>query len=131
MLDREKVELMTKLAFYEQNEGKEDLKINEYYRKDYTGYHTLCSILWVTVGYVAAVGLAVVAGLDFVVDNMSKGLLMKMVIAVAIGYFIVVVVYTVILRRTYNRRHRKARQRMRTFNYNLIKLLKMYDKERQ
>ena len=131
MLDRGKVELMTKLAFYEQNEGKEDLKINEYYRKDYTGYHTLCSILWITVGYVVAVGLAAVAGLDFILDYMSKSMLMKMAIAVIIGYLIVVVIYTVILRRIYNRRHRKARQRMRTFNYNLIKLLKMYDKERQ
>ena len=35
MLDKEKVKLMTTLAFYEQNEGKEDFKINEYYRKDY------------------------------------------------------------------------------------------------
>ena len=131
MLDRGKVELMTKLAFYEQNEGKEDLKINEYYRKDYTGYHTLCSILWITVGYVVAVGLAAVAGLDFILDYMSKSMLMKMAIVVIIGYLIVVVIYTVILRRIYNRRHRKARQRMRTFNYNLIKLLKMYDKERQ
>ena len=36
MLDRSKVKLMTKLALYEQTQGKEDFKISEYYRKDYT-----------------------------------------------------------------------------------------------
>ena len=131
MLDREKVELMTKLALYEQNEGKEDFKINEYYRKDYIGYFTLWSILWVTVGYVVTVGLAAVTGLDYFLDGMSKSMLMKMVIAAGIVYLIVVIFYIVISRRIYNRKHRQARQRMRTFNYNLIKLLKMYDKQRQ
>ena len=39
MLDRGKVKLMTKLALYEQTQGKEDFKISEYYRKDYVGLH--------------------------------------------------------------------------------------------
>ena len=82
MLNREKVELMTKLAFYEQNEGKEDFKINEYYRKDYAGYHTLCSILWVTLGYVAVVGLVAVAALDFFLAAMSKSMLVKIAVIV-------------------------------------------------
>ena len=41
MLDKKKVELMTRLAFYEQTEGKEDFKISEYYRRDYGGIY-LC-----------------------------------------------------------------------------------------
>ena len=52
MLDRSKVKLMTKLALYEQTQGKEDFKISEYYRKDYVGLHSICSFLWVTVGYI-------------------------------------------------------------------------------
>ena len=32
MLDRSKVKLMTKLALYEQTQGKEDFKISEYCR---------------------------------------------------------------------------------------------------
>ena len=50
MLDEQKIKLMTKLAFYEKTQGKEDFKISEYYRKDYTSLHVICSILWVTVG---------------------------------------------------------------------------------
>ena len=64
MLDERKVKLMTRLAFYEQTQGKEDFKISAYYRKDYTSLHMLCSFIWVTIGYVLVVGLAVLAGLD-------------------------------------------------------------------
>ena len=45
MLDEQKIKLMTKLAFYEKREGKEDFKISEYYRKDYVSLHVICSIL--------------------------------------------------------------------------------------
>ena len=31
MLDEQKIKLMTKLAFYEETQGKEDFKISEYY----------------------------------------------------------------------------------------------------
>ena len=50
MLDEQKIKLMTKLAFYEKTQGKEDFKISEYYLNDYTSLHVICSILWVTVG---------------------------------------------------------------------------------
>ena len=50
MLDEKKVKLMTRLAFYEQTQGKEDFKVSAYYRKDYASLHTICSIIWVTVG---------------------------------------------------------------------------------
>ena len=45
MLDKRKVEVMTRLAFYEQTEGKKDFKVSEFYRKDYTSLHTICSVL--------------------------------------------------------------------------------------
>ena len=74
MLDEQKIKLMTKLAFYEKTQGKEDFKISEYYRKDYTSLHVICSILWVTVGYVCLGALVVLAGLDALMSKMSAGL---------------------------------------------------------
>ena len=51
MLDKRKVRLMTKLALYEQKEGREDMKISAYYKKDYISMKTVATILWTTVGY--------------------------------------------------------------------------------
>ena len=83
------------------------------------------------MGYVVAVGLVAVAGLDFLLQYMSKSMLMKMALIVIAGYLIVVIVYTLVAHRIYIKKHKSARQRKKGFNHNLIKLLKMYDKERQ
>lgn len=37
MLNEERIRLMTKLARYEQKEGRRNLKISRYYRRDYLG----------------------------------------------------------------------------------------------
>ena len=131
MLDKQKVELMTKLAFYEQAHGKDDFKMNEYYRKDYTGFHTLCSVIWVTIGYVCVIGLLALASLDQILANISKNMLITAGIAVVLGYLVVVILYTIIASRLYDKRHREARQRIKRFNHDLTRLLKMYEKEKK
>lgn len=75
MLDEKKVKLMTRLAFYEQTQGKEDFKVSAYYRKDYASMHGICSFLWVTFGYACVVGLAMLAGMEQLLSKMSSGLL--------------------------------------------------------
>ena len=127
MLDKQKVKLMTELAFYEQNQGKEDFKINEYYRKDYVSFHTLCSILWITLGYVCVIGLIVFAALDLIVSIVSKSTIIMMGIMVVVGYFVVVILYAIVASRFFNKKHRAARQRMKIYNHNLTRLLKMYE----
>lgn len=129
MLDERRVKLMTQLAFYEQTEGKQDLKISEYYRKDYTSMHTICSVLWVTAGYVCAVGLIFLAGMESLMAKMSNGLIVTLAVIVIIGYFVLVILYAVITSHVYNQKHKTARQRVKRYNHNLSRLLKMYEKE--
>lgn len=131
MLDKRKVKIMTKLAFYEQVQGKEDFKISEYYRKDYAAMHTVFSILWVTVGYALLVFLAVFAGLDTLMEGLSIALLITMGAGIVIGYLIVVILYVIVTSYIYNKRHKEARQRVKKYNHNLKILLKMYEKEKK
>lgn len=131
MLDERKVRLMTSLAMYEQGQGKEDFKISEYYRKDYTGMHILFSIFWTTVGYACIAALVVLAGLKYFMAHISVKLIMTMGIAAVSGYLAVVIVYAVITSYIYNKKHREARQRVKRYNHDLIKLLKMYEKEKK
>ena len=58
MLNESKVKLMTRMAMYESKQGEEDFKISSYYKKDYRSFHTIATIIWVTVGYAVAVGTA-------------------------------------------------------------------------
>ena len=129
MLDERKVKLMTRLAMYEQTQGKEDFKISEYYRKDYTGMHVLFSIFWGTVGYAGIIALIILAGLQSLMENMSMQIVVTAGIAAVAGYLAVIIVYAVITGHIYNKRHKDARQRVKMYNHDLTKLLKMYEKE--
>lgn len=129
MLDERKVKLMTKLALYEQTQGKEDFKISEYYRKDYAGMHIFTSILWVTVGYVCVAMLVVLAGLEPLLDSMSNSLMIMLLLIFIVGYVGTVVIFAIISSHIYNQKHKEARMRVKKYNHDLTRLLRWYEKE--
>ncbi len=68
MLNEKKIRLMTKLALCEEQD-KENIKLDKYYRIDYIRYQVLKSLIAVTIGY--AIVLLGVIGYYFqnIVDN--------------------------------------------------------------
>jgi hypothetical protein len=55
-MDRKKVAIMTRMAFYQQGKGKDDLKVTQYYKKDYASLHMWFSLIWMTIGYALVIG---------------------------------------------------------------------------
>ncbi len=129
MVDERKVRLMTQLALYEETQGKEDFKISSYYRKDYSGLHMICSILWVTAGYVCFGILFVLGIMDTLLANLTIRTLIVFGILAVLGYILVLIVYAIIANTIFNRKHKDARQRVKRYNHNLTRLLKMYKRE--
>lgn len=129
MIDEKKVKLMTRMAFYENREGKEDLKISAYYRKDYASLHTLYSVIWITVGYGCLILLMGICMFDTLMDSMSMGMLIFLGLVVVIGYLVVVIIYAAVTHKIYNAKHRKARMRVKKYNHDLARLLKIYERE--
>ena len=127
MLDEKRVKLMTKLALYEETQGKDDFKVSEYYRKDYVGMHMICTFLWVTIGYVCLAGLLALAGMDAIISKMSVGFLITLMIVA----FVLLILFLSLTSRIYNKKHQHARNRVKMYNHDLIKLLKMYEKEKR
>ena len=126
MLDERKVKLMTRLALYEETEGKEDFKISAYYRKDYVSLHMLCTFIWVTIGYICVVAMAVLAGLDSLLGHMSMAVMVLMGGMAVVGWLAVVIIYLMIASHIYNKKHKNSRQRVKKYNHDLTRLLKMY-----
>lgn len=131
MLDERKVKLMTRMASYEQNKGKEDFKISAYYRKDYVSLHRLYSFFWMTIGYILVWALIIVGGFDTWMEKMSLQLILVMGLTAVIGYLVVLLVYLVTASRLYNKKHQDARMRVKKYNHDLTRLLKIYEKENQ
>ncbi len=129
MVDEKKVKLMTRMASYENNEGKEDLKISAYYKKDYASIHMVYAIIWATVGYGCLVLLVGLCIFDKLMDSLSMSVVMTLGIGLIIGYLVVVIVYAAAARIIYSKRHQKARMRVKKYNHDLVRLLKIYEKE--
>lgn len=126
MLDERKVKLMTRMALYEERQGREDLKVSAYYRKDYTSLHTLATILWVTVGYVCLIGLLAISMFDTLMEKMSIGVMIIMAIVIVAAYLVIVISYAVYTHVTCNSRHKEARARVKLYNHDLARLLNLY-----
>lgn len=116
------------MAMYESREGKEDLKISAYYRKDYSSFQTIISIIWVTIGYVIAVAIGTVAFMDEILNNLNMAFIIMFFVCIVTGYLVLVILYGITASRFYSKKHNDARERVKRFNHDLIRLNRMYEK---
>lgn len=122
---------MTRMAIYENHDGKEDFKISEYYQKDYASLNTWKSIIWVTIGYAIIIGAILLIFLDKIFNVTTISGLLVIVGAIVTGYFMVIVITGIIAHDFYKKKHMEARKRVKRFNNNLTRLGRMYEKEKR
>lgn len=72
MLNNRKVRLMTKLAIYEKEDGKEDIRLGKYYRVDYVRYQMLKTLVAVTFGYLILVLLTILYNAEYLIAEAVK-----------------------------------------------------------
>ncbi len=130
MIDNRKVRLMTKLAMYETGEGKEDIKLNRFFRRDYLRKRMLVSFLATTIGFVFLVGLIVLFEMDYFVSNavnMDYFMLIRRVVAV----YIVLLAIDVMGSLVYGMLHyNKSRNKLAKY-YRMLRHLQAYYKEEE
>ena len=129
MLDERRVRRMTKLASYEAKEGKEDIKISAFFRKDYISLNVISTLLWVTVGYLLAAVLVVLACLENLMESFAIAKLIGLGAIILIVYVVMMVLYNAMARKYYRRRHEEARERVKVYCHDLMMLEKLYEKE--
>ena len=126
MLDAEKIRLMTELAHYENEHGKEELKISRYYRSDYIGIGLLKNLLVISLGYILLWGLVVAYNLDFLLDNLHKLNFSLIILEIAIGYIVIVLVYSIITYVMRFSRYLKAKKSVQEYYTKLNELMQLY-----
>ena len=128
-MDRKKVAVMTRMAFYEQSQGREDQRISQYYKKDYASLHMWFSLIWLTVGYVLLVGALFFSFSDRLFSHTHLNYYIRMGMAVVIVYLILLLVYGIASRTYYSDRHKRARNRVKKFMRDVVRLEKMYERD--
>ena len=130
MLNNRKVRLMTKLAIYEKEDGKEDIRLGKYYRLDYVRYQMLKTLVAVTFGYLILVLLTILYNAEYLIAEAVK------LDYAAIGrtmlgiYLMLVLVFVGLAGIGYTVKYNRSRKKLAKYYQMLKRLRTMYKEEK-
>ena len=120
---------MTKLASYEEKEGKKNIPLSKYYREDYVGLKMVNTGIIVTLAYILVLAILVFVNIDKMMTELANMDYIQLGTNVLIGYVIVLVAYMVISYVVYSVKFRRVRDSLNEYNGNLKKLYNIYKDE--
>ncbi len=131
MLNEERIRLMTRMAAYEEHEGKKDIAISEYFRGDYISFQLLKSAIYATVGFALAVAMYVLYNIETFLEDFYKVDTMDYLMTILKYYCLVLAIYLVISYFVYSYRYHRAKKHVRQYNQLLRTLLQMLNINRK
>lgn len=129
MLNEERVILMTRLASYEADEGKQNVAVGKYFRSDYIRMQTIKSILYATITFIIIVALIVLMDFETFMGDIYQLDLLQYAQKILFWYLGFVGVYGVISYVVYSIRYRNARKNLKVYFNNLKRLSEMYENQ--
>ncbi|MBP3475872.1 MAG: hypothetical protein J6K48_06105 [Lachnospiraceae bacterium] len=126
MLNEERIILMTKLASYEDNDGKKNVAIGSYFRSDYIGWQVLKSIISATIAFVVVFAMYIFYDFEMFMMDIYKMDLMEFAKKVLFLYLGIVGVYAIISYIIYTVRYNRAKRSLKLYYMNLRRLANMY-----
>lgn len=130
MLSQERIKLMTKMAAYEEKEGKTYMSIGSYFRSDYMGMQVLRSIISATLAYLIVCGLYIYYHMETLLQDIYKMDLMVLGKQVLFYYVIFVAVYALLTYIIYSFRYSRAKRSLKRYYRHLKQLAALYDIEK-
>ena len=131
MVNVRKVRLMTKLAIYEKKEGKEDIRLGKYFRRDYVRLKILHNIVAVTIGYLLVLGMIIAYQMEYLIREAVNLDYIGMGKTILGGYIIVVTVYVMASAVGYSLYYSYSRKKLAKY-FRMLRLLRsMYREEEQ
>lgn len=130
MLNNDKIRIMTRLALYEQGNGKNDIKISHFYKSDYIRYNILKTIVAVTVGIALLLGFAGLYNMEYIISNATKINYRQLGISLLILYLLIIIGYVILTIAVTSVKYKRARKSLVKYNRNLKELYAIYKAER-
>ena len=125
MLNEERIRLMTRMAAYEEHEGKKDIAISGYFRGDYISFQLLKSAIYATVGFALAVAMYVLYNMETFLEDFYKMDMVEFMKGILSKYVLVISIYLVISYFVYSYRYHKAKKHVKQYNQLLRTLMQM------
>ena len=131
MLNEERIRLMTRMAAYEEREGRKDISISGYFRGDYISFQLLKSAIYATVGFALAVAMYVLYNIEKFLEEFYKMDILEFLKDIVSKYCLVLAIYLVISYFVYSYRYHKAKKHVKQYNQLLRALLQMLNIDRK
>lgn len=128
MLNEERIRLMTKLALYEERNGKA-LSSNKYFRNDYISINMINTILTISFAYILGLVLWVVYKVDYFMKEITNIDLITLGKQVLIIYVIILIIFSFISYVVYSFRFRSMKMENRAYADDLKELYLIYKRE--
>lgn len=129
MLNEERIILMTKMASYEQNEGKKNVAIGKYFRGDYIALQVLKSLISATICFGVFFALYIFYDFEVFMQDIYKMDIFAFAKNVLILYGVTIVIYGIISYIIFSYRYTKARKSLKRYYVNLKKLNSLYQNQ--
>ncbi len=126
MLNEEKISLMTKLALYEQNEGKKQIPMSGYYKGDYVSLNVLNSAIIGTIAYLLIVATIILINAEEIVEKLTEIDLLSVGKQILTYYLVFIVGYLIVSYIFYSVKFKSVRVKLNQYNADLKKLYEMY-----
>lgn len=130
MLNEDRIILMTRMASYEENEGKKNVSIGSYFRGDYVGLQVIKSIICATLAFILIIVLAVSYDIGSFMQDIYKLDLLQIGKNILFAYLIMVSVYAVISYVVYFYRYNEAKKSLKRYFNNLKELSSFYEERK-
>jgi len=129
MLNEEKIMIMTRMAAFDEVEGKHDLSVNGYFRGDYISFQILKSALYATFGCAIVVLMYILYDLETFLEDFYKMDVMEFADGVMSKYLVALAIYVVISYLAYAYRYSKAKLRIKEYQRCIRMLRSIYEEE--
>lgn len=129
MISKERVRHMTKLAAFEEREGKKYHKMTQYFRRDYVGLELIKSFFTGTLAFGLMLMVWVVCGAESLMANINHMNLVVFGTELLIWYLTFLAVYLIATYVIYNIRYTRGRKKIRLFYNRLKKVSRLYESE--
>lgn len=129
MLNEKKIRIMIDLSRYENQSGKDELKIAKYYRSDYLGFALFRNFFLTTLGYGIVLALIALYHMEYLLSNIHRMNIVYLAGVIVVGYIALLFVYSVATYVRYSIKYRNGRRGVHLYDRKLAQLLEMYGKE--
>lgn len=127
MLNEERIKLMTRMASYEENEGRYNMSIGNYFRSDYISLQMIKSVISATLTFGIVFAVFAFYHFETVMKEIYQVDLLETGRKLLLAYVIFTGIYTVISYLVYSYRYNRAKKSLKKYYSHLQELSELYE----